>query len=204
MMRLDPEVWPTKQKCATVSSQELHQLRTITNVLRHGRVAALHEDKIEFLDGSTVPSLANTLYVDCTSDGLATTPSVPIFQGSKLVLQPVSMCQQVASAAMIAALELQPGDDERKNNVLVPIPHPNYPRDLFAGYLATNQNTDRMIKDGAGWLWVRRSRLTYEHHLSWRCLVTAMVKLWKVKSVVEENLAMFGSEGCRDCRKVTD
>ena len=35
---------------------------------------------------------------------------------------------QVKSAAAIAALELRPGDDEKKNKILKPVPHPNYNR----------------------------------------------------------------------------
>ena len=38
---------------------------------------------------------------------------------------------QVKSAAAIAALELRPGDDEKKNKILVPVPHPNYNRSIF-------------------------------------------------------------------------
>ena len=40
----------------------------------------------------------------------------------------LSICLQVKSAAAIAALELRPGTDEKKNKILVPIPHPNYNR----------------------------------------------------------------------------
>ena len=127
LMQLDPGVWPTKQKCATASTAELVQLRAVTSVLRHGRVAALHADRIEFQDGTTVSSAPHSLFIDCTSDGLATTSIVPIFQPKKLVLQPISLCQQVMSASAIAALELMPGDDAKRNRILEAIPHPNKP-----------------------------------------------------------------------------
>ena len=40
-----------------------------------------------------------------------------------------SVCYiQVKSAAAIAALELRPGDNEKKNKILVPVPHPSYNR----------------------------------------------------------------------------
>ena len=72
-MRLDPSVWPTKQKCATVgehfsikprlrinrcakvSSLELKQLRSVRSVVRQGRVAALHLDRVEFQNGTNLP-----------------------------------------------------------------------------------------------------------------------------------------------------
>ena len=81
MMRLDPSVWPTKQKCATVgenifstikarlkddcvakvSSVELKQLRTLRSVVRQGRVAALHLDRVEFQNGTSLPRCRSKL-----------------------------------------------------------------------------------------------------------------------------------------------
>ena len=79
MMRLDPSVWPTKQKCATVgenifftikarlkdnakvSSVELKQLRTLRSVVRQGRVAALHLDRVEFQNGTSLPRYRSKL-----------------------------------------------------------------------------------------------------------------------------------------------
>ena len=39
-----------------------------------------------------------------------------------------SITVKVASAAIIAALELEPGEDDKKNMILEPVPHPNFPR----------------------------------------------------------------------------
>ena len=73
LLRLDPEVWPTKFKCATVSPEELLQLRSLTGVVRQGRVAELQPHCIKFQDGSTVAmDSADCRYVDCTADGLVT------------------------------------------------------------------------------------------------------------------------------------
>jgi hypothetical protein len=201
MMRLDPGVWPTKQKCATVSSAELVKLRTVTSVLRQGRVAKLHADKIEFEDGSTAPGSPNWLYVDCTSDGLASTSFIPIFQDRRLMLQPVALCQQVASAASIAALELRPGDDENKNRILVPVPHPNYPRDLFTGFLENFANDDRVAREGQGFLWQRRSRLQFTHHFSAWELSKMMWYFYKNKAQFTANLERFSKEGNVVCKK---
>merc|ERR1712059_169525 len=116
-------------------------------ILRQGRVAAITQANIVFQDGSTAPNLPDSLYVDCSADGLASKPSVPIFQSKRLVLQSVTTCQQVASAAMIAALEMQAGEDvERKNRILQPVPHPNYPRDLFICQKVDHENNQRFIK----------------------------------------------------------
>jgi len=201
MMRLDPSVWPTKQKCATVSSAELKQLRTLRSVVRQGRVAALHLDRVEFQNGTDLPCGSGWLYVDCTSDGLASTPSVPIFQDKKLVLQPVSLCQQVKSAAAIAALELRPGDIEKKNAILVPVPHPNHNRDLFKGYLVTLENDARMVKEGAGLIWEKRSRLNFTHHIGLWDQAKLMVTLLRKGKMFEDKLRELAKETNRDCRK---
>jgi len=71
----------------------------------------------------------------------------------------------VKSAAAIAALELRPGDDEKKNKILRPVPHPNYNRDLFIGQLITNENDKRMMKEGAGLIWEKTSRLNFTAHI---------------------------------------
>ena len=40
---------------AKVSSAELEQLRTVRSVVRQGRVAALHRDRVEFQNGTNLP-----------------------------------------------------------------------------------------------------------------------------------------------------
>ena len=42
--------WPVK-----VSSVELKQLQTLRSVVRQGRVAALHLDRVEFQNGTSLP-----------------------------------------------------------------------------------------------------------------------------------------------------
>jgi len=184
-----------------MSSEELKQLQTVESVVRQGRVAALHSDKVEFQNGTNLPSGSDWLYVDCTSDGLASTPSVPIFQDKKLLLQPVSLCQQVKSAAAIAALELLPGDDEKKNKILVPVPHPNYNRDYFMGQLLTMENDARMVKEGAGFLWEKRSRLNFTHHLGLWDTTKLMMAVLRKGKMFEDKLRQFAKETDRDCRK---
>ena len=44
-----------------VSSSELKQLKTVKSVVRQGRVAALHLDKIEFNNGTSVPRCCNLI-----------------------------------------------------------------------------------------------------------------------------------------------
>jgi len=198
-MRLDPSIWPTKQKCATVSSAELRQLQTVTSVVRQGRVAALHVDKIEFQNGTSLVSNSDWLYVDCTCDGLATTPSVPIFQEKKLILQPVSTCQQVKSAASIAALELRIDDNEKKNKILIPVPHPNHNRDFFVSQLQSVENDNRMAKEGAGFIWEKTSRLNLLYHIGLWDQAKLMVTLARRGKLFEDTLKKLIKNSNRDC-----
>ena len=46
-----------------VSSSELKQLKTVKTVVRQGRVAALHLDKIEFINGTSVPRCCNLIII---------------------------------------------------------------------------------------------------------------------------------------------
>ena len=46
-----------------VSSSELKQLKTVKTVVRQGRVAALHLDKIEFQNGTSVPRCCNLIII---------------------------------------------------------------------------------------------------------------------------------------------
>ena len=46
-----------------VSSSELKQLKTVKTVVRQGRVAALHLDKIEFKNGTSVPRCCNLIII---------------------------------------------------------------------------------------------------------------------------------------------
>ena len=90
VFRLDPSVRPTKWKCATVSREELPQLRRIADVVRLGRVQRVSRGSITLVDGQReVPE--NSLFIDCTADGLATKEPKPIFTAGSITLQSVFM-----------------------------------------------------------------------------------------------------------------
>jgi hypothetical protein len=147
LLRLDPDVWPAKYRCATVTLDELEELRRIRDVVRQGRVLRVDESGIELTQGARTFSRESEagaaerfeiLYIDCTADGLATRPARPIYAREKITLQSIMMCQQVMSAAVIAAIELRFDDDEKKNEVCQPVPHPefvtDYPYSLYVSF----------------------------------------------------------------------
>jgi len=195
MMRIDKKIMPTKFKCATVSHAEVQKLKAITNIVRQGRIAEITPDKMIFQDGSEYATSVEYLHVDCSSDGLGKKPACPIFQGKSMVLQSISMCQQVYSASCIAGLEKNMGDDDAKmNEILKPVPHPETPKDYFELYTTTVANEDRNVKDGNGFLWLRRSRLNFVSHLSMFQLMKMIYTELTHKSVVQEKLERFKIE----------
>lgn len=179
LLRLDRDVWPTKYRCATVNERELLQLRRIADVERGGRVARIDGATIELATGARTfdEGAEEILYVDCTADGLAQRPPRPIFDGDRITLQSISMCQQVMSAAAIAALELATDDDAKKNDVFRPVPHPVVPADFLRCTQISIQNQER----AAGTLpfWAMRKRLSAAHHMGLFGLVRFLYRIWR-------------------------
>ena len=105
LFRLDTATLPTKWRCATVDRPELSRLRRVENVVRMGRVQRIGTTEM-ILDGGTVDVAEDSLFIDCSADGLAKLDPRPLFSPGRVTLQPIFMCQQTFSAALIAHLEL--------------------------------------------------------------------------------------------------
>ena len=176
-MRLDPAVWPTKFRCATVNRAELEALRSVENVVRMGRVSRVEAGRLE-LDGGALEVEPDTVFVDCTADGLAKREKRPVFDGDQLTLQSVFMCQQVFSAALLAYVETKFADDEAKNRLCEVVPHPEFNLDYLSAMATSNKNFDRWGQTLFGWL--RKSRLALPHHESFPKL---MINSYKAKKI---------------------
>lgn len=147
-------------KCATVSLAELEQLKRVGTIIRQGRVVRLDADKVTLEKGTYKP-VPDTLYIDCTSDGIPRLDAVPVFSGKHITLQPVRRCQQVFSAAFIAHVEATYGDDTVKNELCRAVPHPNRPIDLPIGVLQSNQNELRWYAEPSTIAWLKQARLDW-------------------------------------------
>lgn len=158
LLRIDESVQPTMYRCATVTRLELEQLRRVTGVVRKGRVKAIHAGKIE-LDGGDIEVADNALHIDCSTDGLARRPVVPVFGGDSITLQSVRTCQQVFSAAFIAHVEASYDTDTQKNELCTVIPHPDSEMDFLRTSLANALNGARWAQDDALQTWLAQSRL---------------------------------------------
>lgn len=160
LLRLDEKIWPTMYRCATITVAELDQIKRIPNIIREGRVVRIEPDELVLENGSHKP-VPDTLYIDCTADGLAKMEAVPVFRGNTITLQAVRFCQQVFSAAFISHVEATYNDDKFKNELCKVIPHPDETMDYIVVNLQTFQN-------GLAWAvqektaeWLDRARLNW-------------------------------------------
>ena len=150
-------------RCATVTVAELEQLRRIEDVVRLGHVQRIEQDAI-VLDQGTVPTSPATLHVHCAADGLARRPVAPVFDGKAVTLQSLRTCQQVFSGAFTAHVEAAYGDDdEAKNRLCVPVPHPDSDVDFLRTTLGNFMNQLQWLQDEALMDWLRRSAMTKGH-----------------------------------------
>ena len=69
-MRLDPNILPTRNRLASVSSSEMPKLRKIKNIIRKGRVARIDVGKIIFLSGEEMQIPSGTFIIDCSRNCL--------------------------------------------------------------------------------------------------------------------------------------
>ena len=139
LLKLERADIPTMYRCATVSKAEIEQLQRIENVVRLGRVRRIRRDEI-LLDAGAIATDPQTLFVDCTADGLEKRPIVPVFSDSRITLQALRSCQQVFSAALIAHIEAAYEEEDRKNDLATPVPHPDTDVDFLRVTIANAQN----------------------------------------------------------------
>ncbi len=158
VMRVDPSVRPTMYRCATVSKAELDQLRRITDIVRMGRLQRIETDRLILDDGERKAD-SSALYIDCTADGLERRPAIPVFEPGRITLQTVRACQQVFSAAVIAYVETAYDDDAVKNDLCVPVPHPDAAADWLTTTIGYNNNHMRWLDEPALMDWLRAGRL---------------------------------------------
>ena len=175
LLRIDAEVRPTMYRCATVTGAELEQLRRIDDIVRMGHLLRIEAGKM-VLDGGEVPTRDRLLYVDCTADGAEKRPATAIFDGGRITLQSVRGCQQIFSASLIAHVEGAYPDDASKNELCVPLPHPDTDLDWVRVALADYGNQLRWFDDAelSAWLW--GGRLDFFGHLVGQLLPPASAK----------------------------
>lgn len=122
LLRIDPNVWPTMYRGATISLREVDVLRRISDVVRLGRVLRIELNAV-VLEQGVIPSEPHCVYVDCTAKGLGGGEPAPVFQGDRITVQMVRAGLICFSAALIAHVEAAYADEAVKNALCQPI-HP--------------------------------------------------------------------------------
>jgi hypothetical protein len=161
LARLDPAVEPSMYHAAILSQDELENLRLIENVVRHGRVTRIGEDRIDLETGS-VSTDRDQVYVDCTASA-TTRPQVrPVFEPGRITLQQVRILQPAFNSALIAFIESARDNDGEKNRLCPAHQYPDSP----LGWLSVTSFGQRIQTlwfdqpDLIGWMEGSRLNLT--------------------------------------------
>mmetsp|Transcript_104218 Transcript_104218/g.261348 ORF Transcript_104218/g.261348 Transcript_104218/m.261348 type:complete len:530 (+) Transcript_104218:122-1711(+) len=161
--RIDQSVTPMMNHCAIAAADELEKLRRVTSIVRMGHVLRVEPGQVTLQGGVlSVPGAA--LYVDCSKTPIAPHPPVKVFDGSTIVLQTIAKCQQVFSAALIAHIEIRGDDEDSKNELCTPVPHPETSQDFVHRMIVSTRNKHAWREAGLD-SWLRRSRLNLEAHV---------------------------------------
>ncbi len=158
LLRIDPEIRPLMYHCATMSRGEVDQLRRIGNVVRKGRVQTITAQEIT-LDDGVVPAPESALFIDCTATAVEQRPPRPSFEGDRITLQMIRVCQPAFSAAMVAHIETTVDDEAEKNRICKPTPLPDTPRDWLSATIANMTNQYNWTRDQALRRWITECRL---------------------------------------------
>ncbi len=158
LMRVDRSVTPSAYRCATITPAELEEARRITNVVRLGRVRRIAADRI-VLDRGDIPTGPDVFHVDCTAKAVAPKPAVPVFNGERITLQFIRMCQPTFCAAFIALCEAHFDDDARKNQLCAVVPSPERAVEWLSMSLQSAVNSFAWMQEPVLVKWLARSRL---------------------------------------------
>lgn len=139
MSRIDNSVMPSMYRCAVVSDAELAQLKRVNKVVRMGHVHAVQRGKA-ILEGGVLDLPEDTLFINCSADGLPRQEGRATFQGAQILPQQVRFCQPCYSGAFIAKAELMLASDEEKNALCPPVPMPDKPIHWLTQQFTTVQN----------------------------------------------------------------
>jgi hypothetical protein len=158
LQRFDKNVMPTMFRCSICSEAEVEQLRRVTNVVRMGHVKWIGRDRM-VMDHGTISMPVNTIYINCSADGIPDRKPQPIFQADRIVLQYVRRCSPTFSGAFIAHLETVISDDAVKNSMSTPVPPPKDPIDWIRMQLQEAGNQSAWARTPALQPWLMSSRL---------------------------------------------
>lgn len=158
LMRLDRSITPRAYRCATVTPAELELVQRIKDIVRLGRVKRIERDRI-VLDHGEIPTSPDSFHVDCSAKAVAPKPVKPIFDGERITLQFVRMCQPTFCAALIALVEAHFDEEARKNQLCGVVANPERASDWVPMALQSSINSALWMQEPVIVRWLASSRL---------------------------------------------
>ncbi|MEM8620116.1 MAG: NAD(P)-binding protein [Actinomycetota bacterium] len=134
-LRLDAAIEPEVHRGANVSTREIELLRSIENTVRLGRVISVSANAVHLERGDVIAD-RNDVYVDCTAQGLATSPLRPIFTPGAITVQFTTMGVAPWSASIVGFVESLDTTDEDRNHLCQPVPRTGLIADQLRVYAA--------------------------------------------------------------------
>ncbi len=177
LARIDPSIRPEAYHCAVISDGELEQLRRVAGIVRMGRVRAIEDDRI-VLEGGEIPTGPGVLHIDCSAAGIPTLASKPVFEGNRITLQWIRICQPTFSAALIGVVEASVADESEKNRICSPIVPPTAPRDWLAMLVVELANRQLWPTIPAVASFLATSRLSGGFHQHLASLTPEDTEIW--------------------------
>jgi hypothetical protein len=157
-LRLDPNVLPTMFRGAIVSEPELRLLRQIEDVIRLGHVRRIDRNEI-LLDQGRIATDERTVHVHCAASGLARPPLRPIFEPTRVTIQPFFWGFACYQFAMLGVIEATVEGDDEKNRLCPPIAYWDENRDYLVAFLATLTGDRARAAHPALTSWIKTTRL---------------------------------------------
>lgn len=166
LLRVDQNVLPTAYRCATITPAELDVVRQVKNVVRLGRVKRIEPGRI-VLEQGEVQTPAGAVYIDCTAKAVAPKPTKPVFDGDRITLQFIRMCQPTFCSAFIAVCEAHFDNETRKNHLCAVVPNPERAEQWLSMSLQSTINSFAWMQEPVLVQWLARSRLNSTRGLLW-------------------------------------
>lgn len=157
-LRMDPSRPATMVRGGIISERELELARSVTDVVRLGRVRRLERDAA-ILEGGRVPCEPGAVYVHCAASAFARPPIRPIFEPGRISVQPMLWAFACYQFTLIGVAEAELANDDERNAACRPIPYWDSPPDYLRAYLATMATTTAFAAHPALAAWNRTTRL---------------------------------------------
>lgn len=162
MLRINQNVAPTMFHYATISEGEVEHLSRITQVIRGEYVAQINSSEMIMKSDAAYSMPSNTLYIDCTATAAVFTGErvYPVFSEDKIVLQAVYAPLVTYSAAIIAYVEANYGNNlKHKNQLCTPVMLADTPQEWIGSTTQNTMNQTLWNQDANLRVWLNSCRL---------------------------------------------